>query len=71
MIIIRNKRREREREREREIIRRRRKNIRKAAEGDMILKVAEPVVGALGRRRRRVCWGLEVLPLMSGFWTKQ
>eukprot|EP00972_Heterocapsa_arctica_P014578 2147868-Heterocapsa_arctica.AAC.1 len=37
----------------------------------MILKVAAPVVGALGRRRRRVYWDLDVLPLMSGFWTKQ
>eukprot|EP00972_Heterocapsa_arctica_P077816 11478894-Heterocapsa_arctica.AAC.1 len=38
----------------------------KAAEDDIILKVAAPVVGALERRRRRVCWGLEVLPLTSG-----
>eukprot|EP00972_Heterocapsa_arctica_P001701 243612-Heterocapsa_arctica.AAC.1 len=42
-----------------------------AAEGDLILKVAAPVLRALERRRRRVCWGLAVLPLMPGFWTKQ
>eukprot|EP00972_Heterocapsa_arctica_P021505 3163789-Heterocapsa_arctica.AAC.1 len=39
-------------------------------ESDIILKVAAPVVGALGRRRRQVCWDLKVLSLMSGFWTK-
>eukprot|EP00972_Heterocapsa_arctica_P092164 13593188-Heterocapsa_arctica.AAC.1 len=58
--ITRNRRRER---------RRRSSSSTEAVEDDMRLKVAAHVVGK--RRHRRVCWGLEVLPKMFGFWTKQ
>eukprot|EP00972_Heterocapsa_arctica_P012302 1805135-Heterocapsa_arctica.AAC.1 len=52
-------------------MRRTRRQRRNAAYCDIILEVAESVVGGLGRRRRQCCGSLEVLPLMSGFWTKQ